>query len=120
MARETKAQRMARWFSLEQEHFIQEQELSKSYHKRLMTALGEATKERWGIHVVDSKFCVYVEGITFELGLDWNWKNDYTLSDLRFQVDVAQNARAEEQRKADLRNNALAKLTQEERKLLNL
>jgi hypothetical protein len=117
MARETKAQRMAR---LEQEHFLQEQELSKSYHKRLMTALGEATKERWGIHVVDSKFCVYVEGITFELGLDWTCMNEYTLSDFQFQVDMAQNARAEELRKAELRNNALAKLTQEERELLNL
>jgi hypothetical protein len=119
MARETKAQREAR---VANEKLRNEQELSKSYHKRLMTALGEATKERWGIHVVDSKFCVYVdvEGITFELGLDWTCMNEYTLSDFQFQVDMAQNARAEEQRKADLRKNALAKLTQEERELLNL
>jgi hypothetical protein len=42
------------------------------------------------------------------------------LSDLQFQVDTAVDARAEEKRKAELRNNALAKLTQEERELLNL
>ena len=117
MVRETKAQREAR---VANEKLLHEQECRNSYHQRLMDTLGASTKEGWGIDVADGKFFVYGENDTFELGLDWNWKNDYTLSDLQFQVDVARDARAEEQRKADLRNNALAKLTQEERELLNL
>ncbi len=117
MTRETKAQREAR---VANEKLLHEQECRNSYHQRLMDTLGASTKEGWGIDVADGKFFVYGENDTFELGLDWNWKNDYTLSDLQFQVDVAKDARAEEHRKADLRNNALAKLTQEERELLNL
>jgi hypothetical protein len=117
MARETKAQRMARQ---EQEVLLQQQELSKSYQKRLMDTLGAATKEGWTIDVEDGKFFVYGEDVTFELGLEWDWKNDHTLSDIQFQISIAENARAEERRKADLRSNALAKLSQEERDLLGL
>jgi hypothetical protein len=117
MTRETKAQREAR---VANEKLLHEQECRNSYHQRLMTVLEAASKEGCDITVVDGMFVVYGWNDNFELGLDWDWKNDYTLSDLQFQVDVAKDARAEEQRKADLRINALAKLTQEERELLNL
>ena len=117
MPRETKAQRIARQ---EQEGVLREQELSKSYHKRLMTTLEAATREGWTIDVEDNKFFVYGEDGTFELGLDWSWVHEYALSDVQFQISMAEDARAEERRKADLRSNALAKLTQEERELLGL
>ena len=117
MARETKAQREAR---VANEKLRHEQECRNSYHQRLMDALGAATKEGWHIDVAAGKFFVYGENETFEFSLYWDWKNDYALSDLQFQMNVAADARAEEQRKVDLRNNALAKLTQEERELLNL
>jgi hypothetical protein len=113
MVRETKAQREAR---VANEKLRHEQECRKSYLQRLMDALRAATKEEWHIDVAAGKFFVYGENETFEFGLDWDWKNDYALSDLQFQMDVAASA----QRKAVLRNNALAKLTQEERELLNL
>ena len=117
MARETKAQPIARQ---QQETFLQEQELSKSYHKRLMTVLEAATREGCGIGVIDGKFSVYTEGITLELGLDWTCMNEYALSDLQFQISISENVRAEERRKDLVRTNALQKLTKEERDLLGL
>lgn len=117
MARETKAQREAR---VANEKLLHEQESMKSYHQRLMATLEMASKEGANIDVVAGAFVVTGWNDTFVMSLEWNWKNDYTLSDLQFQVDTAVYARAEEKRKAELRNNALAKLTQEERELLNI
>jgi hypothetical protein len=117
MARETKAQREAR---VANEKLLQEQECRNNYHQRLMTTLEAATKEGCDIVVREGVFVVTGWNDTFELGLEWNWKNDYVLSDLKFQVDMAVDARAEAERKEQARVNALQKLTVEERELLGL
>jgi hypothetical protein len=117
MPRETKAQRIARQ---EQEQLLREQELANTYQERLMDTLGAATKEGCFLGVRDGKFVVNGWNDTFELGLEWNWKNDYVLSDLQFQISMAENARAEAERQALVRANALQKLTTEERDLLGL
>jgi hypothetical protein len=117
MARETKAQREAR---VANEKLLREQECMNSYHQRLMTTLEAATKEGCDISVVEGMFVVTGWNDTFELGLEWNWKNEYALSDLKFQVDRAVDARAEAERWRQARANALQKLTVEERELLGL
>ncbi len=117
MPRETKAQRIARQ---EQEQLHQQQELANTYQERLMIELGEATKEGYNISVVEGKFVVTTHIDRYELSLQWCWKTEYALGELQSEVGMAAQARAEAERQALVRANALQKLTTEERELLGL
>lgn len=117
MPRETKAQRIARQ---EQEQLRREQELSNTYQERLMIELSEATKEGYNIGVVEGRFVVTSHIDRYVLSLQWCWKTEYALGELQSEVAIVARARAEAERQALVRANALQKLTKEERDLLGL
>lgn len=112
MAKETKAQREARW--------------EAEYLPRLMAALEEATnKNNYELMVVDGKFKLRNRDV--ESWYDPTWlsptysMNDFdVLEDLEFELNLARQAREEAERKLATRQAALAKLTKEEREALGL
>ena len=122
MARKTtkqSAEALAKW---QAERVEQER---TEYFPLLMKTLEDATTAGFSMCVREGKFAVRNK--------DWDsWKDGYhltpeytecnyiVLQDLKFEVDRQLFLLEEERQKAELRSAALAKLTQEERKLLNL
>ena len=122
MARKTtkqSAEALAKW---QAERVEQER---AEYFPLLMKTLEDATKAGFFMSVREGKFAVRTN--------DWvSWQDGYhltpeytednynVLQNLKHDVEHRLFLLAEERRKAELRNNALAKLTQEERELLNL
>ena len=122
MARKTtkqSAEALAKW---QAERVEQER---AEYFPLLMKTLEDATTAGFSMCVRGGKFAVRNN--------DWaSWEDAYNLTpeytkdnynvlqDLKFEVGHQLFLLEEARRKADLRNNALAKLTQEERELLNL
>ena len=122
MARKTtkqSAEALAKW---QAERVEQER---TEYFPLLMKTLEDATKAGFSMCVREGKFAVRSN--------DWvSWQDGYhltpeytecnyiVLQNLKFEVGHQLFLLEEERRKAELRNNALAKLTQEERELLNL
>jgi len=122
MARKTtkqSAEALAKW---QDERVEQER---AEYFPLLMKTLEDATTAGFSMSVREGKFAVRTN--------DWDsWKDGYLLTpeytddnynvlqDLKFEVDRQLFLLEEERQKAERRSAALAKLTQEERELLNL
>ena len=124
MARKTKAETLAEQ-KLAQEAMMVE--LVKTYPARLMRALELAQKFDMTIKVADSKF--YVEQHTstastgyaaFEMTYEFSRDSEFDLQFLEERIVMRQKELDEEVRVYQAKQAALAKLTAEERKLLNL
>jgi len=121
MAKETKAQRLARE---EAERMARVEVAKATYTERLMAVLERATKENFELEV---------KGMMFEvedrderrrdphfLPPTWTETADMNLYSLELCVELKEEERAEADRHANLRTTALNKLSQEEREALGL
>jgi hypothetical protein len=123
MARETKAQREAR---LEAERLAQVAVAKMTYTERMMLVLSRAVKENF-------ELTVDADANEFKLSdRDSRFRNEYwvppvwaevadvQLYELEMAVEDKEEARAEREKRANVRATALAKLTTEERAELGL
>ena len=129
MARETKAQRLERE-QAEQECADYEPDMTDyliaTYPRRLMVILERATTENFQIYVHDGKF--HLSDVDdrlnhFELALNvgkFDEQSEYALDDLRLAINLKESRRCEEKRKQLIKQQALDKLTDEEREVLGL
>jgi hypothetical protein len=121
MARETKAQREAR---LEAERQAQLAVAKFTYTERMMSVLARATKENFELEVKDMLFKVEDRDErrrdAYFLQPAWTETADMDLYSLEVAVELKEEARAESERRANLRTTALNKLTEEEREALGL
>jgi hypothetical protein len=121
MARETKAQREAR------EAFDRAQELAQaeaSYVDRLMGSLRRAVKYNFELDVAETdRFLLVDRDDTSELfyvSPTWSKQADDELEDLNQAVDYKVAVEDERNRRRRLREQALSKLSPEEREVLNV
>lgn len=122
MARETKAQRLEREAAFRAQ---QEEENRNIYFPSLMRALEDASNLYWDISVKNGAFVVddrngskYIVPPVYSE--DYSKENLWILDDLESAIRSEQWSQAEAQRQYELRKNALAKLTEEDRKVLGL
>ena len=121
MARMTKAQREA---AEEAARVEQENQLRAEYPTRLMKALSQATELKFVLSVVDDSFVVtdpserYPE--LFTMSYEYNAEAEQQLYDLELELSVKYAEFAEKERRQQVRANALAKLSFEERELLGV
>ena len=121
MARMTKAQREA---AQEAARVEQENQLRAEYPTRLMKALSQATELKFVLSVVDDSFVVtdpserYPE--LFTMSYDYNVAAEQHLYDLELELKLKYAEFAEKERRQQIRANALAKLSFEERELLGV
>ncbi len=95
------------------------------YFPLLMKTLEDATKAGFFMSVREGKFAVRTNDWVswqdgYQLTPEYTESNYNALQDLKFEVEHQLFLLEEERRKAERRSAALAKLTQEERELLNL
>ena len=121
MARMTKAQREA---TEEAARVEQEKQLRAEYPTRLMKALSRATELKFVLSVVDGSFVVTEPNETypelFTMSYEYNAKAEQQLYDLELELSVKYAEFAEKERRQQVRANALAKLSFEERELLGV
>jgi hypothetical protein len=121
MAKETKAQREAR---LELEHEGRLAMARATYTERMMAVLERAVKENFELTARSGKFVVEDRDerrvSPYAVQPVWSETADMDLYSLEVSVELKEEASAELVRKAQVRGNALAKLTEEERQLLGL
>ena len=121
MAKETKAQREAR---LEADTAQQVAVAKATYTERMMAMLERAVKENFDLTVKANQFLVedrdHRRGNIFLVDPVWSPVNDMVLYELEVSVELKEEARAKREQKAQARATALAKLTKEERELLDL
>jgi len=121
MARETKAQREAR---LEAERLERVAVAKATYVERMMAVLRRATKQNFELEVLETmRFLVTNRDSRedyFYVSPSWSEQADMDLNELEWSVESKEEAAAEAERRANVRANALAKLTSEERELLKL
>ena len=120
MARETKIQRLARE---EQERVAYEAELKSTYPQRLMEMLERAQNVNFELTVKDGKFLLNDRDASRDivsLTLTYDTQNERAMQELDWRVDLKEEEEREAQRRALVRNQALSKLTQEERELLGI
>ena len=121
MARETKAERLARE---EAERFLAREELRESYHERLLSLMERAQAANFEVTVRAAGFLLEDRDDRRErvlpLTLVWDDANEDNLGELSWRVDMKEEAGREAQRKVLVKQNALSKLSQEERELLGL
>lgn len=121
MARMTKAQREA---AEEAARVEQENQLRAEYPTRLMKALSQATELKFVLSVVDDSFVVtepyetYPE--SFVMNYEYNAEAEQQLYDLELELKLKYAEFAEKERRQQVRANALAKLSFEERELLGV
>ena len=121
MARMTKAQREA---AQEAARVEQENQLRAEYPTRLMKALSQATELQFVLSVVDDSFVVtdpnerYPE--LFTMSYDYNVAAEEYLYDLELELKLKYAEFVEKERRQQVRANALAKLSFEERELLGV
>ena len=121
MARETKAQREAR----ELKETMERTTVAKStYVFRMMAVLARATKQNFEMAVYTDKFVLVdrdaPRDATLYVSPVWTDVADSDLYELEMAVEWKEEAAAEAERLRNLRQTALAKLTDEERKALSL
>jgi hypothetical protein len=121
MARETKAQREAR----ELKETMERTTVAKStYVFRMMAVLARATKQNFEMAVYTDKFVLVdrdaPRDATLYVSPVWTDVADFDLYELEMAVEWKEEAAAEAERLRNLRQTALAKLTDEERKALSL
>ena len=121
MARMTKMQREA---AEEAARVEQETQLRAEYPTRLMKALSQATELKFVLSVVDGAFVVTDPGErypeVFTMSYEYNAKAEQQLYDLELELSVKYAEFAEKERRQQVRANALAKLSFEERELLGV
>jgi hypothetical protein len=124
MARETKAQRDAR-FDAEREARLAKQ--VAEYPQRLMTTLARATKAYFELTVSDNKFQLTNRNDRYDyVSLAYSHSSDSQeqLESLEYDLDRHEEKMAEQKRLAEVKAEALRKVnelfTAEERELLNL
>ena len=122
MARKTKAELQA---EREEAQALQEAHEFAQYPSRLMAALEEATTQsNYELEVRDNQFTLRDRDSrrpeTVFLTLTHTRDSRQTLSGLEWNLRVKADERAEAERQRQAREAALAKLTEEERKLLGL
>ena len=121
MARMTKAQREA---AQEAARVEQENQLRAEYPTRLMKALSQATELQFVLSVVDGSFVVTDPGErypeVFTMSYEYNAEAEQQLYDLELELSVKYAEFAEKERRQQVRANALAKLSFEERELLGV
>ena len=121
MARMTKTQREA----MEAEARLEEQNrLRDEYPTRLMKALSQATELQFVLSVVDDSFVVTDPNETypelFTMSYEYNAEAEQQLYDLELELKLKYAEFAEKERRQQVRANALAKLSFEERELLGV
>jgi hypothetical protein len=121
MARETRAQREAR---LELELQGRLAMARATYTERMMAVLERAVRENFELTVKGNQFLVADRDerrvSPYAVQPVWSETADMDLYSLEVSVELKEEASAELVRKAQVRGNALAKLTEEERELLGL
>ena len=121
MARMTKAQREA---TEEAARVEQEKQLRAEYPTRLMKALSRATELKFVLSVVDGSFVVTEPNETypelFTMSYEYNAEAEQQLYDLELELKLKYAEFAEKERRQQVRANALAKLSFEERELLGV
>ena len=122
MARITKAQTLAEQ-KLAQEAMLAE--LTKTYPARLMLALEMAQKFYMEVEIKNAQFIVKVPSTPrrpwwTKYIMTYEFSRDSDLDLLEDEINIRQAEFAEEIRVQEAKRMALAKLTDEERKLLNL
>ena len=120
MARETKAQRIARE---EAEAQVRLEEEIRTYPLRLMTILERASNANFELTVVDRKFFLVDRDDredAFELSIAHDRASEAALWDLDWRINIKEESERKARELRELREAALAKLTKEERKALDL
>ena len=121
MARMTKMQREA---AEEAARVEQENQLRAEYPTRLMKALSQATELKFVLSVVDGAFVVTDPGErypeVFTMSYEYNAETEQQLYNLEMELSVKYAEFAEKERRQQVRANALAKLSFEERELLGV
>ena len=121
MARETKAQREAR---LEADRLAQVAVAKATYTERMMAVLERAVRENFELTVRSAKFVAEDRDerrvSPYVVQPTWTETADMDLYSLEVSVELKEEARADREQRALVRATALAKLTAEERELLNL
>jgi hypothetical protein len=119
MARETKAERLAREAA---EKLAQQAAQAATYPQRLMALLERAQNVNFELTVKDGEFLIkdidkpYPMFLSISPGND----NEAVMRDLETCVEVKEDQLAEAQRRVMVRNQALNKLSLEEREILGL
>ena len=121
MARETKAERLAR----EAAEKAQRLEVAKAtYVERMMAVLRRATKQNFELEVSETMHFRVTDRDGredyFYVSPDWDKSADMALEELEQSVEFKEEAATEAERLRNLRQTALAKLTEAERRALSL
>jgi hypothetical protein len=121
MARKTKAERE---YEAMMEKARRDKEAFDSYPTRMMEVLTNATAETFEVKVVNFQFVVrdYDDARSRRFVFDnyWTEENAETLRELALDVEDKRSDRLEAEERMAKKAAALAKLTKEERELLNL
>lgn len=121
MARLTKAQREAMEAAVVAER---EAELAATYTERLMAMLERATRVNFELTVENGRFLLEDRndcyGNVVVLTLVWDRHNQEGLHELEWRTEAKEERAREEQRRYELRQGALAKLSAEELEVLGL
>ena len=120
MARETKAERLARE---EAENVLRLETLKAEYPERLMAALERAYENNYDVVPKNNEFRLVDRDDrddTFRVSYAFTEVNDATLNELDWTLTYKEEKVREERRKLEVRNAAWYKLTEEERQLLGL
>jgi hypothetical protein len=121
MARKTKAELTA---EREAAHQARYEVARATYTERMMAVLERAVKENFELTVRSGKFVVEDRderrASPYVVQPVWSETADMDLYSLEVSVELKEEESAELVRKAQVRGNALAKLTEEERQLLGL
>ena len=120
MARETKAERQAREAREAEALF---EELQATYPARLMAMLERAMNANYELTVRNGQFELTDRDDRdnqFALTLEFNLENRFTFETMEWTLEIKETAAREAERQRQVRKAALAKLNDEERKLLGL
>lgn len=119
MAKETKAQRMERE-AREQEERLEQ--LRTEYFPKLMTTLERASKNDMQLFVRDGHFyvCRGNESDSWAFPAEYTETSNNLLWNLNYELELKEEAAREEERRYQVKQAALAKLTKEEKELLGL
>ncbi len=121
MPRETKAQRIEREAAAAAA-FAAEQ--AATYPQRLMAMLERATKANFELTVKDGEFLLNDRDDRSAgwvvLTMIWSTENEGELQELDWRLEIKEEAEREALRRVTVRNQALNKLSLEERQILGL
>ena len=124
MARETKAERLAREAAFAAAEANLAANLAASYPDRLMAMLERAVNQNFELTVRNAKFVVEDRDArrdrTVELTLTYSRANQEALDELDWRVEAKEEADRQALYRVQVRNAALNKLSQEEREVLGL